>query len=178
MNIRVLGALIVLAIGSAVPTFAQQPNAPSPQLREALAACNKKEGEAFNNNDAAALAALYTEDAVEVTDSGTLYGREAIEKHYSDLFQKDHFSNFLVKADQYSPHMIGTWGNDVWASGDWSCTIKDQNFGPVDLKGHWGAIKVREGDTLKTWMLTWNISPAPRASGTGTPSPTTSPSNQ
>jgi ketosteroid isomerase-like protein len=173
MKIRVLGALVGLAISSAVPTFAQ-----SPQLREALAAYDKKEEEAFNNNDAAALAALYTEDAVEVTDSGTLYGREAIEKHYADLFQKEHFSNYLVKADQDSPHIIGTWGNHVWASGDWSCTIKGQNFGPVDLKGYWGAIKVREGDTLKTWMRTWNITPEPPAIGAATPSPTTTPSNK
>jgi hypothetical protein len=43
-----------------------------------------------------------------VTDSGTLYGREAVEKHYADLFQKEHFSNYLVKADQYSqPRALG-----------------------------------------------------------------------
>jgi ketosteroid isomerase-like protein len=169
MKNRSLLGLAGLAISFAVPTFAQ-----SPQLREALAKYDKKEEEAFNNNDAAALAALYTEDAVEVTDSGTLYGREAIEKHYADLFQKEHFSNYLVKADQYSPHTIGTWGNHVWASGDWSCTIKGQNFGPVELKGYWGAIEVREGDTLKTWMRTWNITPAPVA----TPPPTVGPSSK
>jgi hypothetical protein len=124
MKIPLVVALVGLAISFALPTFAQQPNSPSPQLREALAAYDKKEDEAFNNNDAAALAALCTEDAVEVTDSRTLYGREAIEKHYADLFQKVHFSNHLVKADQYSPHIIGTWGNDIWASGDWSTIIE------------------------------------------------------
>ena len=66
---RLVVALVGLAISFALPTFAQ-----SPQLREALATYDKKEEEAFNNNDAVALAALYTEDAVEVTDSGTLYG--------------------------------------------------------------------------------------------------------
>jgi uncharacterized protein (TIGR02246 family) len=169
MKNRSLLALVGLAISSAVPTFAQ-----SPQLREQLLALDKKFDDAFANGDAAAIAALYTEDAVEVTDSGTLYGREAIEKHYADLFQREHFSNYLVKGDQYSPHTIGTWGNHVWASGDWSCTIKGQNDGSVDLKGYWGAIEVREGDTLKTWMRTWNITPAPAA----TPSPMASPSSK
>jgi hypothetical protein len=40
--------------------------------------------------------------------------------------------------------MIGTWGDDGWASGDWSCTIKGQNFGPLHLGGYWGGTKVRE----------------------------------
>jgi hypothetical protein len=54
-----------LAISFALPTFAQ-----SPQLREALAACDKKEEEAFNNNDAAALAALYLAIGSTATERG------------------------------------------------------------------------------------------------------------
>ena len=47
----------------------------------------------MNNNDAAARGALYTEDAIQVTDQGPIHGREAIQKHYADLLQKWHFSN-------------------------------------------------------------------------------------
>jgi len=39
------------------------------------------------------LAALFTKDAVLVDDTGPIYGRDAIEKHYKDLFQNVHFSN-------------------------------------------------------------------------------------
>ena len=67
-----------------------------------------KYDEAFNKNDAAALAALYTEDAVVVTDTGPIYGREAIEKYFADVFKQVHVSNHLGKGDQYSPHIIGT----------------------------------------------------------------------
>jgi hypothetical protein len=70
-----------LAIRFALQTFAQQTNTPDPQLREALAAYCKKEDEAWTTT--IALAALYTEDAVEVNDTGPIYGREAIEKHSS-----------------------------------------------------------------------------------------------
>ena len=55
----------------------------------------------------AAVAALYTEDAVLVTDTGPIYGREAIEKHYADQYQKVRISNHLTTVDQDSPHMIG-----------------------------------------------------------------------
>ncbi len=108
MKIVSVLTLVGLAISFAWPTFAQQTKTPDPQLRQQLLTLAKKFDDAINNNDAAALAALYTEDAVEVTDHGPLYGREAIEKHYADLFQKVHFSNWLTTYDQYSPHAIGT----------------------------------------------------------------------
>jgi ketosteroid isomerase-like protein len=37
-----------------------------------------KEEEAFNRNDAGAVAALFTEDAVLVAQEGLFFGREAI----------------------------------------------------------------------------------------------------
>jgi hypothetical protein len=64
---------------------------------------------------------------------GPVYGREAIEKYYADLFQKIHFSNHMTESDQYSPHIIGTVGtagNEEWSNGEWSTTIQGQNFGP------------------------------------------------
>ena len=74
--------------------------------------------EAWNSNDAHALAATFTEDAVLVTNTGPIYGREDIEKYYKDLFQKMHFSNYLITPDQYSPHPAGTAGKEDWANGE------------------------------------------------------------
>jgi ketosteroid isomerase-like protein len=94
---------------------------------------------------------------LEVTDRGPVYGREAIEKHFADNFQKEHFSNDLAKADQYSPHIVA--GNELWSNGEWSLTLQGENFGPVELKGYWSEIYVREGDAWKVRMQTWNITP-------------------
>ena len=116
MKIRLAVALAGLAISFALPIFAQQKEStPNEQDRQWLDALVKKFDEAWNNNDAAALAAFYAEDAVIVTDTGPIYGRDAIEKHFADLFKQFHFSNHLAKADQYSPQIVGTAGNEASA---------------------------------------------------------------
>ena len=106
MKIPLVVALVGLAISCAVPAFAQQKESTlSEQDRQQIGALGKKYDEATNSNDAAAVAALFTEDAVIVTPQGPIYGREAIQKHYADDFLNWHNSNHLVKADQNSPKL-------------------------------------------------------------------------
>jgi uncharacterized protein (TIGR02246 family) len=159
MKIPLLLALAGLAIGFTVQTLAQQKDTVDPQIIEQLAALPKKFAAAFNNNDGAALAALYAEDAVLATDSGPIYGREAIEKFYVDLFKQVHFSNQVAKP--YSPHIIGTTGNDMWWNGEWSNTIKGDNWGPIDQKGYFANILVREGGDWKVRLDIFNVTPPP-----------------
>jgi uncharacterized protein (TIGR02246 family) len=174
MKIHFVVALAGLAIGFAVPTIAQQTKTPDPELRQQIDAYHKKVDAAYVSNDADAIAALYTEDAVLVTPQGTFFGQDAIKKYYTDLFKQAHFTAHVGKSDQYSPHAIGTAGDEIWATGGWAVTVQGQSGAPVDLKGFWGAVKVREGDGWKTRMETWNVTPAPAAA----PSPTTTPSNK
>jgi uncharacterized protein (TIGR02246 family) len=172
MKVRLLLALVGLAICFALPTFAQQKDTPDPKLREKLIAAIKKHTDALDKNDAAAVTACFTEDGVYVTPDGTISGREAIEKHYEGVFKQIQLSNNLAPADDDSPHVIGTDGKEMWATGKWSATIKGQNFGPIAAKGYWSVI--REGDDWKIRMLCYNTTPAPVAA----PSPTTTPSSK
>jgi len=110
MKTRLVGALVGLAISFALPVFGQQTNTPDPQLRQELLALAKKFDDAFDNNDPAALGALFTEDAVMVEQSGPIYGREAIQKHWEDVFKKLRFSNWHTAYDDYSPHIISAAG--------------------------------------------------------------------
>ena len=64
MKIRLLLALVGLAISFALPTFAQQTNTPDPQLHQKLVDAIAKHGDAMNKNDAAAAAACFTQDGV------------------------------------------------------------------------------------------------------------------
>jgi uncharacterized protein (TIGR02246 family) len=160
MKIRSVVALVGLAISFALPSFAQQTTA-DPQLHEQLLALAKKFEDAWNNNDAVALAALFTKDAVLLEPSGPIFGREAIEKHYADLFQNVRFSNDVITYGSESPHAIGTTGNEMWENGEWSITYQVKGSDPVQAKGYHSSIAVREDGVWKKLMITTNVTPPP-----------------
>jgi uncharacterized protein (TIGR02246 family) len=58
------------------------------EARYTASARSQKLDEAYNKNDAAAVAALFTEDAVLVAPDGRFSGRQDIEKRYADIFQR------------------------------------------------------------------------------------------
>jgi uncharacterized protein (TIGR02246 family) len=170
MKIRLVVALVGLAIGFIAPTFAQQKETLDAQaVKKALAG---KYDEAENSNDAAAVAALYTEDAVWVTPQGPIVGREAIEKQYAEYFKFGRHSNHTTTLDPASYQITGTT-DTIALSGGWSVTVEVQGK-PQEFKGRWLAIYTRGSDGWKIWKSAFNVDPAPAA----TPSPTTTPSSQ
>jgi uncharacterized protein (TIGR02246 family) len=150
MKRRSLFALAGLAIGVAVPAFAQEKGALG------------KLAEAINKNDAAAVAAVFTEDGVCVTPQGPIYGRAAIEEHYAEVFAQFHLSNANTRADKTSPHSIGTDGNEVWETGEWTSDFQVSDGGAVQQnKGFYSAIYIREDDGWKIRMEIFNVTPTP-----------------
>jgi hypothetical protein len=97
---RSLLALVSLVISFSPTIFAQQKDtadAPIVQQRDLLGDAKAlgefgelslKLDEAYNKNDASAVAALFTEDAVLVAPDGMFSGRQDIEKRYADTFQR------------------------------------------------------------------------------------------
>ena len=86
MKIRLVVALVGFAIGFAVPTFAQEQNTVDPEVRQQIEAVNMKLLEARNKGDAAAAAAFYEQNAVQVwqwRESGRpAVGQKAIEEKW------------------------------------------------------------------------------------------------
>ena len=148
MKTRLLGALVVLAINFAVPTFAQQKETVDPQLIQKLYdTISKKWNEAYNNHDAAAIGALYTEDAVQVNPDGFVYGRKAIENWLADMFKSWQPKNHTSTIDPHSVRMLGP--DNLTRSGEWSETGKGKNGEDVPIKGYFSEIDTREGDGWK-----------------------------
>src|ERR1700739_3755518 len=91
MKTRLLFPLVGLAISFALPIFAQEQSAVDSKTRQEIEAVGMQIVEAYNKHDAAAVAALYTQDAVRVANppglgAALLVGRKAIEKLFSTDF--------------------------------------------------------------------------------------------
>jgi uncharacterized protein (TIGR02246 family) len=186
MKIGLLLAVAGLAICSALPTFAQQKETVDPQLIQKLDdTVNKKYNEAINNHDPAATGALYTEDAIFLTDTGPVYGRKAIEKWYEDQYKGgSQPKNNTATMDPHSVRMLGP--DNLTYNVDWSETDKGKNGEDVPIKGYCTVVATRQGDGWKVCVLTSNLTPDSWAliyksfglPPAATPSPTATSANQ
>jgi uncharacterized protein (TIGR02246 family) len=140
MKKRLLYALVGLAIGFAVPTFAQEQNTVDPEVRQQIEALLMKFGEAFNKHDPAAIAALYTQNAIRLESwwSEGALGQQAIEKSYAGMLASMP-GEFIGKVVQVYPI-----GNDM-------CVITKDSEGAL-WKGYKTWICNRDADTWKIRM--------------------------
>jgi hypothetical protein len=138
MKIPLLVILVAAAFGFAWPTFAQEQNAVSEDVRQQIEAVNMKLGEAQNKYDAAATAGFYAQNAVLVwqwAESGRpAVGQEAIEERYS--------LNFASKPPECSGELVQMYAIGDEISATWRFTCRSWN-------GYSVKIYVRDADTWK-----------------------------
>jgi hypothetical protein len=120
LRIRFLHALLGLAIGFAVATFAQQKGTVDPETAQQVRALASNYDAAFNRQDAVTVAGLYAEDAVFNTPEGIFHGRQAIEELYAKhYFGEVHSKNVVtVVNEEFAAE------NEVRATGTWSDTFE------------------------------------------------------
>lgn len=146
-----------LAIASAAA--AQHAEVKDEAMLAALTEHSGKWSEAFNSNSAEMLAALYTEDAVEVTNQGPIYGRDAILAHYQTLLENFKFSDHAGTLHK-SYHMSEA-GDVVLSHGEYSFTFSDGNGNSMPLTGYWSSVTVLEDGVWRDKMQTWNVAQMP-----------------
>jgi ketosteroid isomerase-like protein len=156
-----LVAITGFAVSSVVTTLGQQKDKVDPPISEqrdllgipnALEVFGELSGkldDAYNNKDAEAAAALFTEDAALVTPDGMIFGRQAIQKRFADTFQRWPITGFLSRRERLQLNAID---NAVWSVGEWSGTLQSR-ADPFLVWGYWSTIYVREGDAWKIRML-------------------------
>ncbi|MBV8277906.1 MAG: DUF4440 domain-containing protein [Verrucomicrobia bacterium] len=159
--LRGLALLILVLLATSFKGFAQRNNtATDPEITQKIRALSKAYDDAVNNNDAATLAAFFTEDAVLVSDRGPIRGRKAIENWYAGIFQVWHPRNHVGTPDGTDPHVSCLSGDEAWETGEWSETEQGKPGRPIQSKGYWSTIYIREGVDWKIAMVIYNVTPA------------------
>jgi uncharacterized protein (TIGR02246 family) len=148
MKIRLVVALVGLSIDLTAPALAQQKDTIDPQVAEQIRALTARYDEAFNKNDATALGALFSEDAVLSGLHGKFKGRQAIENfHSQQVFARWHANNRVTAVDR-----VVSVSDEVNSSGRWSETV--QSNGSKNIGGTYSWVLIRDGDSWKIRVAT------------------------
>ena len=109
-----------------------------------------KYDEAFNKNDATALGALFSEDAVFSGLHGRFNGRQAIEIFTANRFSVVwHVNNRVTTVDR-----VVSVSDEVRSSGRWSETVRSN--GSKNVGGTYPWVLIRDGDSWKIRMATYS----------------------
>ncbi len=108
-----------LVIGTTMPTLAQQDNAAGHE-KQIIDEIARKFEAGYNHKDAAAVAALYTKNTVEVAPSGIVQGRDAVQKRTEDEFKSGGHDLSINVQIAYSA------GDTILSAGEWSAHFGEQ----------------------------------------------------
>jgi uncharacterized protein (TIGR02246 family) len=150
---RSLMILSALTMGLAMPAAAQHIS--DQDAWKAGDSVVQAHNRASQAKDAAGLAALYAEDATLVGPDGPVFGRAALQKQFTDELKS--FTAEPAKLERVT--MIGDTVR--LRTGSWSGMFQSPGGGPVHVKGYWATTDVRDGETWKIRMETWNVTMPP-----------------
>jgi uncharacterized protein (TIGR02246 family) len=118
------------------------------QIGKALAAADSYTVDAVNRHDAYAVAAVYWDDAIEITPTGIVSGRSAIEQRLAEQFKATDVRDFVEPIDEI--HISGDHG---WFVAHWSATNITQPGGERrPVKGYIIAVLEKRNGEWKARM--------------------------
>jgi uncharacterized protein (TIGR02246 family) len=148
----------LIFLGGALQTLAQtKEGTVDLQTKIQLDGLNQKYVASIQSNDAAQMRTVFTKDAVLVTNKGPLHGQEEIETYFGDLFKDVHVIEHWVHADPTTVLVLTP--DKMWCNGNWCMTFELPNGKRMAEEGFWSAMEVKDGDTWKHQLLTFNVIP-------------------
>src|SRR5438477_3658741 len=119
-----------------------------------FAAAGKQYVEAFNKKDAAAVAALFADDAIRVNAQGITRGREAIQKStQAGLDAGSHSLNLRY-------HIAHIDGNTGWSVAEFDSQVRGKDGADAPVRGFATSVWVRDGGVWKIkGQSTFNVPP-------------------
>lgn len=124
------------------------------KVRTAIEETNLKFGEAVRQGDAAALVALYTDDATLLPpDSDMIEGRQGIEAFWSGGLQMGIKNAVLTTVDVFGS------GDLAYEIGKAAITIQPEGQEPIEMKGKYVVVwKQTDDSSWKLHVDIWNSS--------------------
>ena len=142
MRLRWIISVILTVVPLGSPSAQQSDMDPRSQIEQVVATFTER----YNKQDAAAIASMFTKDAVRVSSAATAVsaGPQAIEETFKNQFAAG-FNHIDLIVNQVLP--LGT---------DAAITIGEYRAtgGPLKENGHWTEVEVREGGVWKIRLLT------------------------
>ena len=126
MKMRLVIALIGLAISFALPTFAQQKDTVDPKINQQIRVLAVKYDEAINNHDAAAVAAFTRRTGLLWRHNWVKFTVGSLSKNHMEKydFQRWHVNNFFTVVDR-----VIAVRNEIRLFGTWSCVFVNHSGG-------------------------------------------------
>jgi uncharacterized protein (TIGR02246 family) len=143
-------AIVAALFAGATLAWAEE-TSPSPADRQSILEIVKQHDAALNRKDAAAAAALFTDDALIVPPGPPFAGRDAIRKDMEKNIGNG-FADHASTVDQ-----IHVSGDLAWTTGEWSMTIPGPDNARRPLHGNYSTVEQRDGGGWKVRMLTYNL---------------------
>jgi uncharacterized protein (TIGR02246 family) len=159
VHVPLAAALVISVI---LPTFAKEKSAVDLQTRQQLEAIYKLYDAVVNKNDAAAVAAFFTEDAVLVTPLGVFSGRAGVEKYNVEVFRRWNLTDSVSRLDQ-----VYALGDDLCAIGNYTI-YADSTLASGDSSVLWTHV----GDTWKIRAMVLEYPLGPDVAQTSPPTKT------
>lgn len=118
------------------------------QIGKTLAAADSYTVDAVNRHDAHAVAAVYWDDAIDISPLGVASGRPAIEQRFAQWFKSEDVRDFAETIDEI--HIFGDHG---WFVAHWSGTFVTEPGGERrSLKGYITCVLERRNGEWKARM--------------------------
>lgn len=150
--LRPLTFATILALGAVLWSGAQ-----ADEVRDTLFQAEQKWADLFNAQDAAGLAATYSEDGMRLPpDASRVQGRKAIEAHLQEEFDAG------VTNVELEPLEVGHAGGDMaWLLGNWSVEFPTDKGDMGIANGNYLMVYRKEADGVwRTVVETWNEAPS------------------
>jgi uncharacterized protein (TIGR02246 family) len=147
---------VIFALSTIAHAGSKAKDAGAAEAKKGIEAANAKFSEAFERGDAAAVAALYTQDAMAFPPDGEIIkGRQAI----GEFWKATHASG--VKSAKLTTLDVGTAGDVAYEAGKVSLTIEPPGKPATTASAKYVVVWKRQSDG--SWQLhrdIWNTLPA------------------